>query len=137
MNGPAAPTTSSASPAIACPLAPWKRFSRPIQTSPNAVVCAADELKGQIPLGLVVLKAGVNRDESIITAELIRLVRERIGPVAASKGAHVVARLPKTRSGKILCASIRRIADGVEAPVPPTIDDAAILDEIKAVLKPA
>ena len=99
-----------------------------------AVVGAADQLKGQVPLGLVVLKAGVNRDEAEIARELIALVRERIGPVAAFKDAHVVARLPKTRSGKILRASIRRIADGVDAPVPPTIDDPAILDEIKAVL---
>ena len=99
-----------------------------------AVVGAADQLKGQVPLGLVVLKAGVNRDEAEIARELIALVRERIGPVAGFKDAHVVARLPKTRSGKILRASIRRIADGVDAPVPPTIDDPAILDEIKAVL---
>ena len=101
-----------------------------------AVVGAADELKGQIPLGLVVLKAGVNRDETEIARELIALVRERIGPVAAFKDAHVVARLPKTRSGKILRAALRRIADGVDAPAPPTIDDPAILDEIKTVLGP-
>ena len=101
-----------------------------------AVVGAADQLKGQIPLGLVVLKAGVNRDNAEIARELIALVRERIGPVAAFKDAHVVARLPKTRSGKILRAAIRRIADGIDAPVPPTIDDPAILDEIKTVLGP-
>ena len=99
-----------------------------------AVVGAADELKGQVPLGLVVLKAGANRDETEIARELISLVRERIGPVASFKDAYVVARLPKTRSGKILRAAIRRIADGVDAPVPPTIDDPLILDEIKVVL---
>jgi len=100
-----------------------------------AVIGAADQLKGQVPLGLVVLKAGVNRDEAEVARELVGLVRERIGPVASFKDAHVVARLPKTRSGKILRASIRRIADGVDAPVPPTIDDPAILDEIRATLQ--
>jgi len=100
-----------------------------------AVIGAADQLKGQVPLGLVVLKSGVNRDEAEIQSELVGLVRERIGPVASFKDAHVVARLPKTRSGKILRASIRRIADGVDAPVPPTIDDPAILDEIRTTLR--
>ncbi len=99
-----------------------------------AVVGAADDLKGQAPLGLVVLKAGVNIDEATITRELVALVRERIGPVAAFKDARVVLRLPKTRSGKILRASIRRIADGQPANAPATIDDPAILDEIGAVL---
>jgi propionyl-CoA synthetase len=100
-----------------------------------AVVGAADDLKGQAPLGLVVLKAGVNMDEATIVRELVALVRERIGPVAAFKDARVVLRLPKTRSGKILRASIRRIADGEPANAPATIDDPAILDEIGAVLK--
>ncbi len=95
---------------------------------------AADALKGQSPLGLVVLKAGVDRPEADIARELVALVRERIGPVAAFKDARVVARLPKTRSGKILRGSIRKLADGVEAPPPPTIDDPAILDEIRGVL---
>jgi propionyl-CoA synthetase len=99
-----------------------------------AVVGVADDLKGQVPMGLVVLKAGVNRDEAEIRGELVGLVRARIGPVASFKDAHVVKRLPKTRSGKILRASIRRIADGQDAPVPPTIDDPAILDEIREVL---
>ena len=99
-----------------------------------AVVGAADALKGQVPLGLVVLKAGVDRDEAEVARELVALVRDRIGPVAAFKDARVVARLPKTRSGKILRASIRRLADGEAAAPPPTIDDPAILDEIKAVL---
>jgi len=100
-----------------------------------AVVGAYDALKGQAPLGLVVLKAGVNTDEAIIVRELVALVRERIGPVAAFKDARVVKRLPKTRSGKILRASIRRIADGEPAGAPATIDDPAILDEIGAVLR--
>ncbi|HEY1934564.1 MAG TPA: AMP-binding protein [Acetobacteraceae bacterium] len=99
-----------------------------------AVVGAKDELKGQAPIGLVVLKSGVNRPENEICAELVALVRERIGPVAAFRDARVVPRLPKTRSGKILRASIRRIADGESVPVPPTIEDPATLDEIGKVL---
>ena len=99
-----------------------------------AVVGAADALKGQTPLGLVVLKAGVDRDAADIVRELVALVRERIGPVAAFKDALVVARLPKTRSGKILRASLRRLADGQDAAPPPTIDDPLILDEIKVAL---
>ncbi len=99
-----------------------------------AVIGAKDELKGQIPLGLVVLKAGVTRSEAEIAAELVALVRERIGPVAAFKDARVVARLPKTRSGKILRASIRKIADGETAPVPSTIEDPAALDELRLVM---
>ncbi len=102
-----------------------------------AVVGAADALKGQTPLGLVVLKAGVNRPPEAIAQELVALVRDRIGPVAAFKDARIVTRLPKTRSGKILRGAIRKLADGVDAPPPPTIDDPAILDEIRAVLKPA
>ena len=84
-----------------------------------AVIGAKDELKGQTPMGFVVLKAGVNRPEAEVAAELVALVRDRIGPVAAFKDARVVARLPKTRSGKILRASIRKIADGEDAAVPP------------------
>ena len=99
-----------------------------------AVIGAKDELKGQTPIGLVVLKAGVTRPEAEIAAELVALVRERIGPVAAFKDARVVARLPKTRSGKILRASIRKIADGETAPVPPTIEDPAALDELRLVM---
>jgi propionyl-CoA synthetase len=99
-----------------------------------AVVGAKDELKGQAPIGLVVLKSGVNRPEAEICGELVALVRERIGPVAAFRDARVVLRLPKTRSGKILRGSIRRIADGESVPVPPTIEDPAALDEIGRVL---
>ncbi len=102
-----------------------------------AVVGAVDALKGQVPLGLVVLKAGAGRDAAEVARELVALVRARIGPVAAFKDARVVARLPKTRSGKILRGSIRKLADGVAAPPPPTIDDPAILDEIRGVLFPA
>lgn len=95
-----------------------------------AVIGVADELKGQVPLGLLVLKAGVERDHDAICQEAVQLVRERIGPVAAFKKATVVARLPKTRSGKILRGTMRRIADGEEYTTPATIDDPAILTEI-------
>jgi len=102
-----------------------------------AVVGVKDSLKGQAPIGLVVLKAGVDRAEADIAKELVGMVRDRIGPVAAFKDARVVARLPKTRSGKILRGTIRKIADGESYAVPPTIDDPAILDEIGDVLKAA
>jgi propionyl-CoA synthetase len=100
-----------------------------------AVVGAADALKGQIPLGLVVLKAGVARGEADLARELIALVRERIGPVAAFRDVRVVARLPKTRSGKILRATIRAIADGETPAAPPTIDDPGVLDDLTAALR--
>jgi propionyl-CoA synthetase len=100
-----------------------------------AVIGVADELKGQVPLGLIVLKAGVERDHDEICQEAVQLVRDRIGPVAAFKKAVVVARLPKTRSGKILRGTMRRIADGEEYTTPATIDDPAILDEISDGLK--
>ena len=97
-----------------------------------AVVGVADELKGEIPLGLVVLKAGVARSPTEIVPELIEMMRERVGPVASFKVAMVVRRLPKTRSGKIVRGTIKKIADGMAYQAPPTIDDPAILDEIKA-----
>ncbi len=100
-----------------------------------AVVGIKDSLKGQVPLGMVVLKAGVTKDEATITRELVGLVREKIGPVAAFKDCTVVARLPKTRSGKILRATLRKIADGETYVVPPTIDDPAILNEMEGTLK--
>jgi propionyl-CoA synthetase len=100
-----------------------------------AVVGISDKLKGQAPCGFVVLKAGVNRPHQEIEAELVRLVRERIGPVAAFKLALTVDRLPKTRSGKILRATMRQIADGAEVRMPATIDDPAILDEIEEALR--
>jgi propionyl-CoA synthetase len=100
-----------------------------------AVIGVADELKGQLPVGFLVLKAGVERDDDEIVAEAVRLVRERIGPVAAFKAAVVVERLPKTRSGKILRGTMRQIADGDEYKVPATIDDPAILDEMSDALR--
>jgi len=102
-----------------------------------AVVGVRDSVKGQVPLGLVVLKAGVTKPEATLAAELAAMVRERIGPVAAFKEARVVARLPKTRSGKILRATLRKIADGEPYVVPPTIDDPAILEEVAKVLTSA
>ena len=96
-----------------------------------AVLGIADKLKGQLPIGLVVLKSGVDKDNETISKECIQMVRAKIGPVAAFKVAIVIKRLPKTRSGKILRATIRKIADKVEYKVPPTIDDPAILSEIK------
>ena len=95
-----------------------------------AVIGPADALKGQLPVGLVVLKAGVDRPHEDIVNEIVQLVRERIGAVAAFKTATVVDRLPKTRSGKILRATMRQIADGKEYTTPATIDDPAILGEI-------
>ena len=97
-----------------------------------AVLGVADEIKGEIPLGLIVLKAGVRRSDGEIVSETVQMVRERIGAVASFRVATVVKRLPKTRSGKILRGTIKRIADGVDYQVPPTIDDPLILDEITA-----
>jgi propionyl-CoA synthetase len=96
-----------------------------------AVIGVADELKGEVPLGLVVLKRGVERSPQEIVVELIQLVREKIGPVASFKIATVVERLPKTRSGKIVRGTIKKMADGVPYLIPPTIEDATVLDEIK------
>jgi propionyl-CoA synthetase len=101
-----------------------------------AVVGVADALRGQVPLGLVVLKAGAPRAPAALEAELVALVRERIGPVAAFKQARVVARLPKTRSGKVLRGTIRKLADGTPFTVPPTIEDATVLDDLLCVLRP-
>ena len=100
-----------------------------------AVIGAADELKGELPLGLVVLKAGVNRPSEQIVKEIVSLVREKIGPVAAFKQAQVVKRLPKTRSGKILRGTMRKIADGELYVIPSTIDDPSTLNEIEEVLR--
>ena len=97
-----------------------------------AVIGVADELKGEIPLGLVVLKIGVERTQEEIVAELIRMVREKIGPVASFKVATIVKRLPKTRSGKIVRGTIKKLADGAQYRMPPTIEDPAVIDEIKA-----
>jgi propionyl-CoA synthetase len=100
-----------------------------------AVVGVADELKGEVPVGFVVTKAGVTRADDDIVRELVQKVRDTIGPVAAFKTATVVKRLPKTRSGKILRGTVKRIADGVDYTLPATIDDPASLGEIAEALK--
>ncbi len=100
-----------------------------------AVIGIADALKGEAPCGFVVLKAGITTTEAIIEAELVQLVRDKIGPVAAFKLAVTVARLPKTRSGKILRGTMKKIADGDTWTMPATIDDPAVLDEITTSLK--
>ena len=106
---------------------------------PDVAECAVfgvhDSLKGQLPLGLVVLKAGVSKAEGDIKKELVRMIREEIGPIACFKEAAVVSRLPKTRSGKILRGTMRKIADGEIYTIPSTIDDPAILGEIETALK--
>ncbi|MBF2758667.1 MAG: propionyl-CoA synthetase [Ectothiorhodospiraceae bacterium AqS1] len=100
-----------------------------------AVIGVADQLKGQIPLGFMVLNAGSERTQEELGQEIVGLVRERIGPVAAFRKAVVVERLPKTRSGKILRGTMRKIADGEDWTMPATIDDPAILEEIEEVLR--
>ena len=100
-----------------------------------AVIGIADALKGEVPCGFIVLKSGVNRPPAEIEAECVGLVREKIGPVAAFKIAIAVARLPKTRSGKILRGTMKKIADGEAWTMPATIDDPVILDEIGGALK--
>jgi propionyl-CoA synthetase len=100
-----------------------------------AVIGVADDLKGELPLGLLVLKSGVDRDPAEIVKEVVQMVREKIGPVAAFKTAMVVKRIPKTRSGKVLRGTMKKIADGEDYKMPATIDDPAILDEIAARLK--
>ena len=100
-----------------------------------AVIGVADGLKGTVPLGLVVLKAGVTHDAQILIAELIAKVREDVGPVASFHRCHIVPRLPKTRSGKVLRATLRAMAAGREVPVPPTIEDASVLDELQGLLR--
>ncbi len=100
-----------------------------------AVIGVTDELKGQLPLGFLCLNAGCNRDPKEVVAECVKLVRDKIGPVAAFKSAVVVDRLPKTRSGKILRATMVSIADNKEFKMPATIDDPAILDEIREALE--
>ena len=100
-----------------------------------AVIGVADALKGQVPVGFVVLKAGRQVGADALTARLVGAVRERIGPLAAFRTVHIVARLPKTRSGKILRATMRDIADGVDYTSPATIEDASVLDEIAFTLR--
>ena len=112
-----------------------------LASHPDVAECAvfgvADELKGQLPLGLLVLNAGCERSPDTICGEVVRLVREKIGPVAAFKTAVVAPRLPKTRSGKILRGTMQKIADDEEWKMPATIDDPAILSEIAGVLRAA
>tara|TARA_B100000424_G_scaffold81172_2_gene60818 strand:- start:703 stop:2592 length:1890 start_codon:yes stop_codon:yes gene_type:complete len=100
-----------------------------------AVIGIADKLKGQLPIGLIALKAGVDKDDETITKECIQMVRDKVGPVAAFKTVIIVKRLPKTRSGKILRGTVRKIADSEDYKMPATIDDPIILDEIKEDLK--
>jgi propionyl-CoA synthetase len=110
-----------------------------LASHPDVAECAVlginDALKGEVPCGFVVLKAGVNRPPEEIEQECVALVRDRIGPVASFRLALVVNRLPKTRSGKILRGTIKKIADGTPWTMPATIDDPAILDEIGAAMK--
>ncbi len=100
-----------------------------------AVIGVADELKGHVPRGLVVLKAGVGTDPADVAAELVAAVRAEIGPVAALRRVDVVAALPKTRSGKILRRTMREIADGGDPPVPSTIEDPTVLERLAPVLR--
>ena len=102
-----------------------------------AVIGIADKLKGQMPVGLVVLKAGVTKSIEDVQKECVKMIRDRIGPVAAFKTAIVIKRLPKTRSGKVLRGTMRKIADKEEYKMPATIDDPAILTEITDSLKTA
>jgi len=110
-----------------------------LTSHPKVAECAvfgvADQLKGQLPLGMLVLSAGVDQDASEIVAEVIAAVRNEIGPVAAFKLCAVVDRLPKTRSGKILRGTMRSIADGEPWTMPATIDDAGSLDDVTNALR--
>ncbi|MEL6948264.1 MAG: propionyl-CoA synthetase, partial [Pseudomonadota bacterium] len=107
-----------------------------IASHPDVAECAVigiqDALKGQLPAGFLILNSGCERPLADVQAEVVKLVREKIGPVAAFKIAVPVARLPKTRSGKILRATMQKVVDGETFKVPATIDDPAILDEIAA-----
>jgi len=104
------------------------------QVAECAVLGVEDDLKGQVPIGFLVLNAGVTREHSEIVKEVVQMVRDRIGPVASFKTATVVKRLPKTRSGKILRGTIQKIADNKEYKLPATIDDPATLDEMAVAL---
>ena len=101
-----------------------------------AVVGVADKLKGQVPLGLICLNNGCNKPHQVVCKEIIGLVRNEIGPVASFKSVAVVSALPKTRSGKILRATIRKIADNVDWKMPATVDNPLVFDEIKKAIKP-
>ena len=110
-----------------------------IASHPDVAECAvlgvADELKGEVPVGFVVKKAGVSRPDEAIIKDVVQMIRDQIGPVASFRTATIVDRLPKTRSGKILRGTIKKIADGTEWQMPATIDDPTILDEIGAALR--
>jgi propionyl-CoA synthetase len=110
-----------------------------LASHPDVAECAVlgikDELKGEVPCGFIVLKSGVNRPPADIEKECVALIRDKIGPVAAFKLAITVGRLPKTRSGKILRGTMKKIADGEHWTMPATIDDPAVLDEIGVALK--
>jgi propionyl-CoA synthetase len=110
-----------------------------LATHPAVAECAVigipDPLKGQVPFGLVVLKAGAAPDPDELRAELITAVRRDVGPVAAFRDVAIVPALPKTRSGKILRKTMRGIADGRDEPVPPTIEDASVLDSLTPILR--
>ena len=95
----------------------------------------ADDLKGEVPVGFIVLKSGVNRPPADVESDCVKLVRDKIGPVASFKTAVAVARLPKTRSGKILRGTMKKIADKTEWTMPATVDDPAIFGEIDVALK--
>jgi propionyl-CoA synthetase len=110
-----------------------------LASHPDVAECAvlgiSDTIKGEVPCGFLVLKSGVTRDPQEIEKEIVKLVRDKLGPVAAFKLAITVARLPKTRSGKILRGTIKKIADGEEWAMPATIEDPKALDEISDALK--
>ena len=110
-----------------------------IANHPDVAECAVfgtdDQLKGQLPVGLFVVKAGVNRDPAEIKTELVKMVRESIGPIACFKEASQVIRLPKTRSGKILRGTMRSISNNKDYNMPSTIDDPAIIGEITETLR--
>jgi propionyl-CoA synthetase len=110
-----------------------------LASHPDVAECAVlgikDAIKGEVPCGFLVLKAGVTRAHAEIEKEIVGLVREKLGPVAAFKLAITVARLPKTRSGKILRGTIKKIADGDQWAMPATIEDPKVLDEIGEALK--
>jgi propionyl-CoA synthetase len=111
-----------------------------LASHPAVAECAVfgvnDELKGEVPRGFVVLKAGVTADPDALAADLARMIRERIGPIAALSRVDVVSGLPKTRSGKILRKTLRGIANGNDEPVPSAIDDPAVLEELRSILLP-
>ena len=101
-----------------------------------AVIGVYDELKGQVPRGLVVLKAGVEADPETLQAELVQRVRDEVGAVASLRRVDIVPALPKTRSGKVLRKTMRELADGQDPLVPSTIEDAGVLDVLRPVLRP-